>query len=484
MMQINLDGLSENIKASKAPKFNGPKTQGIAGNDSSASFKDLLSNLKESKTTGPKETDTKVKSPSKAKAEKTNPAEKKDVSKADKADRNRRADKTESKKDVSKVDDLAQTQAAQTQNSPDEKVQQASMALENAELGTELTAAQTESVQVNFTMDVEQGKSSSDLELFAENAKEFVSVMGNEEALPEMSEEEISLALTQETVLPQEAVKENGSNPEQNTLASKDKAKTKTGLFAKTENQSENTVLSENGSMADQLELGAEVPVQEAQSAIRVYDQRTQAPKQDVRFESTAQMKAESAFNPDGTVDVTYALQGQSQQLGTNTFSEIKPQGTNFQQMLTQQVQANVPDFAKAGSIILKDNNQGIINLNLKPESLGNVKINLQISDKTVTGVIQVASKEAMEAFKQNLDSFRESFQQQGFENASFTLTMSNDNSSNNFAGNGQNQNMSNEYMSRKVYSDYSSESEAISLDTNSVENYVKDGDYYINVVA
>ncbi len=155
--------------------------------------------------------------------------------------------------------------------------------------------------------------------------------------------------------------------------------------------------------------------------------------------------------------------------------------GSAFQQMLTQAVETSVPDFVKAGSIILRDNDSGTINMNLKPEALGNVKLTLQVSDKVITGQITVSSKEAFEAFKQNLDSFKQAFQENGFDQANLTLAMQQNAANSGFA-NSESQNQSNEYMSNKTYRNYVSDSSEAEDSVN--ENYSDAKNYNISVVA
>ena len=161
--------------------------------------------------------------------------------------------------------------------------------------------------------------------------------------------------------------------------------------------------------------------------------------------------------------------------------------GANFQQLLSQSVSEHVGDFAKAGTIILKDNNQGEINMNLHPENLGNVKLSLRVSDKIITGQILVHSKEALEAFRQNLESMKQSFIANGFEDANLNLVMEDFSSSSGaFAQSGsqnQSQEHSNTFAARRVYGDYvplENEAALVSVEGGSYKN----GNSRVNVVA
>ncbi len=155
--------------------------------------------------------------------------------------------------------------------------------------------------------------------------------------------------------------------------------------------------------------------------------------------------------------------------------------GSTFQQMLSQQIQFNAPDFVRAGNIVLQDNNSGSINMILKPENLGNVKINLHLSDNVITGQITVNSKEAFDAFKQNLETLKQAFQNSGFENANLSLSYA-DTSSGSFAQ-GERQQSSEQFFSNKVYGDYASSAE-ISEAASSQAAYSADSDRKISVVA
>lgn len=198
--------------------------------------------------------------------------------------------------------------------------------------------------------------------------------------------------------------------------------------------------------------------------------------------EAAVETNAESSEN---SLELTMSL-------NTNAMQNIKAEngqsagatGSTFQQMLSQQIQTSAPDFVKAGSIVLRDNNQGSINMILKPESLGNVKVALQISDNVITGNITVHSKEAFEAFKQNMDNLRQAFQDSGFENAQLNLNFADSSSSNAFAQN-ERQTGGEQFFSNKVYGNYAaSATESDSEEVNNASVFESASDKKVSIVA
>ena len=174
-------------------------------------------------------------------------------------------------------------------------------------------------------------------------------------------------------------------------------------------------------------------------------------------------------------------VQSQQNILASNNQS-AGANGSTFQAMLSQQIQENAPEFVKAGSIILRDNNSGTINMTMKPESLGNVKISLEVSDKVIAGQITVHSQEAYDAFKQNLDVLKQAFQQNGFDSAGFTLNLAQSGNGGNF-GQEQHQ-MAQEFMSNRTYGELASTGDSSVQETGSSASYSKSSGYQIDVVA
>ena len=165
---------------------------------------------------------------------------------------------------------------------------------------------------------------------------------------------------------------------------------------------------------------------------IAVTDLRTQKAETAVetdRAVGKAQQKngADFAFaqKNEPTVQMTMEMLGAadvSKNITSASTQTAAAHGSNFQAMLANAVQEHAPDFVKAGNIILRDGNQGAINVILRPESLGNVKISLSLSDKVISGQITVHSQEAYDAFKDSIDTLKAAFAQSGFEAQGFDL--------------------------------------------------------------
>ena len=242
--------------------------------------------------------------------------------------------------------------------------------------------------------------------------------------------------------------------------------------------------LSENKNDLLQNKLTADEKVYalDKDSKIIVRDQRTEQPetKPSEKNNSKAQLQVHYDNQNNATITMELAEQTASENILSLDNQTAAAEGSNFQAMLNNQIQANAPEFVKAGSLILQDNNKGTINLVLHPDDLGNVKIHLSMDGKTVSAHITVNTKEALEVFKDNAQTLREAFAKNGYETSNFDVSY-------NGSSNNQNQEFEGrydgiEYMARKVYN----ESLGGGNDGYIPDSYefAQNSEYSINIVA
>ena len=108
-------------------------------------------------------------------------------------------------------------------------------------------------------------------------------------------------------------------------------------------------------------------------------------------------------FVRQGALDRGSALQPRALESGPATFAE------RFQQLAS-------PEIVKRAGIILRSNNQGEIRLVLKPESLGSVRIQINLNESIIEGRIVVENNSVKEIFEQNLDHLKNAFKEQGYQ--------------------------------------------------------------------
>lgn len=241
------------------------------------------------------------------------------------------------------------------------------------------------------------------------------------------------------------------------------------------ENETSEFNFSENKNEKQKVTLDKE-------GKITVQDMRTEL-SEEIKLDSKDQLKiTEVKQTGENTAQITIDLNqnANADVLALNNQSAAAD-GSTFQAMLNNQIQNNAPEFVKAGNLILKDNNQGTIDLVLHPDDLGNVKIHLSLDGKTVSGQITVNSKEALQVFKDNAETLREAFIKSGFDGASFDVAFNNGGSSNQNFGFEQ-QNDGTNLLGKKVYGN---SAEVVNGDFDAAymndENY---SNYSVNIVA
>ena len=159
---------------------------------------------------------------------------------------------------------------------------------------------------------------------------------------------------------------------------------------------------------------GAAIPVDEK---IQVVDMRTES----------KQFEKHVSFDNKGNAEISLSLVPSNSAASSKNGVEfgVGAEGVSkadFASMLSKELSTSAGDIVKTGSIVLQNNGKGSINLILHPEQLGNVKIKLELSENQISGKIVVASREAYEAFKENISVIKEAFAASGFETGGFEL--------------------------------------------------------------
>ncbi|MDR2101065.1 MAG: flagellar hook-length control protein FliK [Treponema sp.] len=128
-------------------------------------------------------------------------------------------------------------------------------------------------------------------------------------------------------------------------------------------------------------------------------------------------------------VELPAAGEGSS---GEGGFAETAGSRENPESLLAQELRQNLSgDIVRSAQIILRDGGEGTIRLSLKPESLGNVKIRLEMAENKITGHIIVENDETLRAFEQEIHSLEQAFLDAGFDGADLDTALA--------SGNGQN---------------------------------------------
>lgn len=214
--------------------------------------------------------------------------------------------------------------------------------------------------------------------------------------------------------------------------------------FVNAENQlfenktAENQIVLENDLIAE-----IQLP-EESNGKISVIDMRTENVAEKIENPENSLVTKEGAkksdfvktieYDQNGNATISLSLKNDNQFIDNG---QIVNHNSDFSSMLSREIASSAKDLVQTGSIILKDNNAGTINLILNPEELGSVKIKLEISDNQITGKILVASKEAYDAFNQNLNLLKNAFIDSGFSAGGFDLAFTGSNQQGEFGQNG-----------------------------------------------
>lgn len=248
-----------------------------------------------------------------------------------------------------------------------------------------------------------------------------------------------------------------------------------------------------NKELTSNFELNEKAPKiskldSEGKITVKDYRSQNQLPEESIEKdlqinENLPELKTSIQIDSKNSATITMELPQQIVENNTLSLNNqsAASQGSNFQAMITNQIQANVPEFVKAGNIILKDNNRGTINIILHPDEIGSIKLHLNLDGNNISGHITVNTKEALEVFRDNAQTLREAFVNNGFDNANFDVSYSGNNDSK------QNQELNNPYyehnsIGKKAYNDLDGINSIDYLDFENLDNNFSNNS--INIVA
>ena len=163
--------------------------------------------------------------------------------------------------------------------------------------------------------------------------------------------------------------------------------------------------------------------------ALEVQDQRAQAAEP-----QTVKQQVSPDSNPDQGVDAEIVVELKGGGSGKDEPGLVKENrnAQSFQDLLARELRDGLnTDIVRHASLVLRENGEGLIKLSLRPESLGNIKIRLEMADNKVTGHIILETDEALKAFEKEIRSLEQAFKDSGFDSANLEMALSSDQGNN-----------------------------------------------------
>ncbi|MDR0998583.1 MAG: flagellar hook-length control protein FliK, partial [Treponema sp.] len=115
--------------------------------------------------------------------------------------------------------------------------------------------------------------------------------------------------------------------------------------------------------------------------------------------------------------EIDLAVELGNRDRGSSSMGKEKTLSQAFEDILARELHQNLNgDIVRHASVMLRDGGEGLIRLSLKPDTLGNVKIRLEMAENKITGHIVVESDEALRAFQREIGALEQAFKDSGFE--------------------------------------------------------------------
>jgi flagellar hook-length control protein FliK len=105
-------------------------------------------------------------------------------------------------------------------------------------------------------------------------------------------------------------------------------------------------------------------------------------------------------------------------------------QRMSFEDALARELHGDLSaDIVRDATVIVRNGGEGTIRLSLRPASLGDVKIRLEMTENKITGHIIVGSNEALRAFERELPVLEKAFRDSGFSETNLEMSLAQDGS-------------------------------------------------------
>jgi hypothetical protein len=220
-------------------------------------------------------------------------------------------------------------------------------------------------------------------------------------------------------------VKEDGKSPASETFFDGAEGK-ELSAAADWDNQGISRQMREEGRQSGETRTGDKVREKRKERAVaEVRDLRTGT---GAEAAASLGLKAVEEVRQGGEGEMVFELRPLSSESGNSGSSEgagISRGAESFENILARELGGELSsDIVKQAAIVLRDGGAGTIRLSLRPETLGNVKIRLEMADNKIAGHIIVESDEALRAFEREIHTLEQAFEDSGFENAKLDLAL------------------------------------------------------------
>ena len=158
-------------------------------------------------------------------------------------------------------------------------------------------------------------------------------------------------------------------------------------------------------------------------STVHIKPAKTRNPAQATQSDSFKMNKSKTGTSTNWSIT---SMQGTDSKDAGSGANENVAKSSDFETVLNRIRELLRPDAVKKSGIILRENGNGEIRLILKPESLGNVKIHLNITDNRIAGRIIVENNSMKQLIDTHLADLKTALMHDGFMGSSFDVSVSN----------------------------------------------------------